>query len=156
VKITARTQGFSELNALFKQLPPKIADQVLQAGVNAGARELAKAAKKAAPDYKGKLSGGPKGTAATHAKYGELKRAIKAKGLRKKFENKRAAVVSRGGAFWGDFLNRGTRYIPATRWYDDVLNQATASALETMKRYMVAKITQVSLKAIQAAGANKR
>lgn len=150
--VDIKTQGFNELMSMFSQLPESVASQVLATGVNAGARVIAKAAKRAAPDYTGHLS--PKATAA-HQKYGKLKTAIKAKGLRRKYSNVRAAVVTRGGAFWGDFHNRGSRYQPASHWYDTALSSVIGLAQETQKRYMVAKIIQVSLKAIQRAGANK-
>lgn len=156
MNLTVKTQGFHELRELFRQLPPQVADKVLATGVLAGARVIAKAAKKAAPRFEGKLSGGPKGTAAKHAKYGNLRSNIKAKGLRKVAENKRSAIVIRGRAFWGEFINRGTRYIAATRWYDKALDAIMDSALETQRRYMVAKITQLALKVIQQTGANRR
>lgn len=151
VKIT--TQGFNELESLFKNLPDKVADQVLATGAMAGARTLAAAARKDAPRRKTKLS--PSAEAA-HAKYGDLNKAIKAKLLRKRIKNVRSAVVTRGGAFWGDLVNRGTRYIAATRWYDATLAQGAPTALDTMRRYMVAKVTQVSLRAIEQYGANKK
>lgn len=147
------TQGFNELQALFANLPQKVADQVLATGVLAGARDLAAAAKKDAPRRKTKLS---PSAAAAHAKYGDLNKAIKARLLRKRIKNVRSAVVTRGGAFWGDLVNRGTRYIAATRWYDATLSQGAPKAMETMRRYMVAKVTQVSLQAIQQYGANKK
>lgn len=151
VKIT--TQGFNELEALFRNLPDRVADQVLATGALAGARTLAASAKKDAPRRKTKLS--PTAEAA-HAKFGDLNKAIKAKLLRKRIKNVRSAIVTRGGAYWGDFVNRGTRYIAANRWYDATLAQGVPTALETMKRYMVAKVTQVSLRAIEQYGANKK
>lgn len=151
--VSVQTQGFSELKNLFQNLPAKVEDQVLSTGVIAGARFLAGAARKAAPRNTKPLSPTAK---AAHEKYGTLRSAVKAKLLKKKVKNVRAAIVNRGGAFWGDFVNRGTRYIPASYWYDAALAQAIPTAMEQMRRYMVAKVTQVSLKAIQQYGANKR
>lgn len=149
IKVSVASSGFAELQNLFQQLPPAIANQVLAAGVIAGAREIAKAAKQAAPRGGAKQSSGSQ-------KFGHLRDNITARALKAKFPNKRSAIVTRGGAFWGDLLNRGTRYIPATHWYDNAFKSVVDSALKTQKAYMVAKIIQVSNKAINAAGAQPK
>lgn len=147
--INVTSQGFPELAALFNNLPAQVETQVLGAGVTAGARVIAKAAKKAAPRGSGRQSPASK-------KFGTLDSNITSRLLNKRVQNVRAAIVTRGGSFWGDLLNRGTRYIPATRWYDAVLAQSLPTALSTMRDYFVAKTTQVSLKAIEQYGANKK
>jgi len=147
--IQVRTEGFKELKQVFKALPPEIANTVLGEGVMAGARHIAKVAKAQAPRHTGRQSQASK-------EYGTGKQNIKARKLKKRYRNKRAAVVTRGRAFWLDFLNRGTRYIPATRWYERAFESAIKEAMQIQKVYMVAKVTQLSLKAIQRYGANKK
>mgnify|MGYP006935476721 FL=1 len=149
MRVTVHTEGFKELQKVFKSLPPDVANTVLGEGVMAGARHIAKSAKAAAPRHQGQQSQASK-------QYGTGKQNIKARKLKKQYKNKRAAIVTRGRAFWLDLLNRGTRYIPATRWYERAFEASIAEAMKIQKAYMVAKVTQLSLKAIQRYGANKK
>lgn len=107
------------------------------------------AALAAAPRHTGRQSTDSK-------EYGTLVSNIKIKLLRKRYKNKRSAILTRGGAFWGDILNRGSRYISATRWYETAFDSSIELALETQKQYMVAKIIQLSNSAIARYGANKK
>lgn len=144
MKVRIEKQGFEELGELFKQLPPKITNRALAVGTLAGARVIAKAAKSNAPR--------DEAISKLNLKYGTLRQSIKAKGLRKKYENVRAAVVTRGGAFWGDIINRGSRYIPATRWFDRAYDSSSASAQSTITKYILAKIQQEANRLINRLG----
>jgi len=150
MEVTAQTTGFKELERAFKILPDRVANQVLSAGVLAGARVLERAAKASAP------RGGNERRSVNSFIYGRLQFNIKGRNLRKRRENSRAAIVTAGKSFWGKFLNRGTRYIPASRWYDMAIESHTAEALSVIKLQMVKKLKQVANKAIRDSGAAKR
>lgn len=150
MQVQLQTTGFSELRAAFKAMPEQIQNQVLASGVNAAAKVVARAAVAAAP------RGGVKNRSINSFLYGRLFANLKARALRKRKNSSRAAIVTRGRAYWGDFLNRGTRYVPATHWYDNALRASGPLALQTMKEQMVKKIRTVSERAIKQAGAGKR
>lgn len=150
MQVKIETQGFDELKAAFKLMPPQVQNQVLASGVLAGAKVIQRAAQAAAP------RGGVQNRSQSSFIYGRLFANLRARGLRKRKDTSRAAVVTRGRSFWGDFLNRGTRYIPATHWYDNVLKTQAPIALQTMKEQMVKRIKSISEKAIRQTGAGKK
>jgi len=144
------TTGLKELQEAFKIMSRDAGEVVLTSGVNAAAKVIKDAAVIAAP----------RGDSANRSKssmlYGRLYTNMRAKTLRKKHADSRAAVVTRGRAFWGDILNRGSRYIPATRWYDKALSASQSRAIDAMKSAMAKRIKTLSAAAIRKAGADKR
>jgi hypothetical protein len=150
MQVKMRTTGFSELKEAFKLMPEEVQNQVLAAGVIAGARVLETAGRAAAP------RGGVSDRSTQSFLYGRLFTNIKARALRKRRNSSRAAIVTRGKAYWGDLLNRGTRYIPATHWWDNMLSSTENLALETMKQRMVKKMKTVADGVIRKAGAAKK
>ena len=149
-EVNITTQGFKELQRAFKAMPPAFANTVLVSGVNAAAKMVRDAAKQAAPRYDG-----PYRSAASLA-YGRLSENIKFKTLRKRNNVSRAAVVTRGRAFWGEFINRGSRYIAATRWYDKALAGVQSEALATMRSQMVKKMNSLADNIIRKSGAGRK
>lgn len=150
MQVSVQTTGFKELQAAFKMMPPEIQNKVLASGVLAGAKVVARAGAAAAP------RGNTQKRSLNSFVYGRLFANIKARGLRKRKNDSRAAIVTKGKAYWGDFLNRGTRYIPASHWYDNTLRTVGPVALQTMKEYMVKRIKAISEKALRQTGASKR
>lgn len=148
--VSTNTVGFNELKAAFKAMPEQIQNQVLASGVLAGAKVVARQAVNDAP------RGNTQHRSQNSFIYGRLFANIKARALRKRKPSSRAAIVTRGRAYWGDLLNRGTRYVPATHWYDNSLKASAPVALQTMKEQMVKKIKSVSESAIKRAGAGKK
>lgn len=150
MKVAMQTYGFKELQAAFKSMPKEVASQVLVSGVRVAAKVIQDAAIQAAP------RGDNENRSKASFIYGRLFRNIKLKVLRKRKETSRAAVVTRGRAFWGDFHNRGTRYQPASRWYDVAFRGASDRAISAMKNQMVKKMNSVAKSAIKRAGAGKK
>lgn len=54
-------------------------------------------------------------------KYGKLRENIKKRKARNYSDKSKSAYISTGDAFWGFFLEFGTRYIPATGWFQKPL-----------------------------------
>lgn len=129
--------GFKEVSALMNELPDTLRNRVMQASATAGAREIAKAARKAAPvsDVQSPAS----------QKYGRLKRNIKVKRLRFVARDEKMARVDTGRAFWALFLEVGTRYIPAQPWFQPAFNQSAQAAIDRMREFMLAKIEKEAL-----------
>lgn len=148
--VEIRTEGFKELQAAFKAMPKEFANKVLATAVNTAAKHVAKGAAAAAP------RGGDANRSKSSIYYGRLYRNIKPKGLRKKYDGVRAAVVTRGDSFWGDFLNRGTRYIPATRWFDKIRDGLETEALSMMRATMIKKMNSLADSTIKKYGAGKK
>lgn len=145
-----QTTGLKELQEAFKIMSRDAGEMVLTSGVNAAAKVIKDAAVVAAP----------RGDSATRSRsslfYGRLYTNIRAKTLRKKHSDSRAAIITRGRAFWGDILNRGSRYVPATHWYDKALSASQSRALDAMKTAMAKRIKTLASASIRKAGADKR
>lgn len=140
--------GFKEVSMLMDELPDNLRNRVMQASATAGAREIAKAVRKAAPVSDGKQS-------PASQKYGKLKRNIKVKRLRFTARDEKMARVDTGRAFWGLFLELGTRYIPAQPWMQPAFEQSAQAAINRMREFMLSKIEKEALKLAQRLGATK-
>lgn len=121
--------GFKEAEAVLKRLPQRVENRVLQAATMAGARVIRKGVKADAPrGDKGKQSAASK-------KYKRLSQNIKAqplKSLRKK-KGIRGARITTGNAFWGMFLEFGTRHIAARPWFRPAVSRAQQAAVAKLK-----------------------
>lgn len=149
MQVKVQTQGFKELQRAFKAMPPEFANKVLATAVTSAAKRISEAARSAAPSSKGARS-------TASMAYGTLRGNIKHRILRKKNNVTRAAISTRGKAFWGEFLNRGTRYIPASRWWTNVRDSAERSALAEMQSFMVKKMNSLADNIIRRSGAGKK
>ena len=145
-----KVEGFKELQRAFRAMPQEFSEKVLVSGVNAAAKIIRDAARDAAPRNKGDHRSAP-----SYA-YGHLFENIKFKTLRKRNNISRAAVVGRGRAYWGEFLNRGTRYIAATHWYEHARDRSIDFALSTMKSQMVKKMNSLADNIIKKNGAGRK
>lgn len=150
MQVTFKTTGFKELSEAFRIMPPEVANRVLASAVLAGAKVIEGAAKAAAPR-------GGDGVERSNNSYiyGRLRYNLKARSLRKRRETSRAAIVTPGRAFWGDLLNRGTRYIPASNWYENALRRSEDIALKTVQDRMVTRIQAIANKVLRQTGAAK-
>ena len=125
-------KGFKELDDVLGTLPDKVGGRVLQRSVNSAVRKGRKEIKDAAP--RGKAP------SAASKKYGPLHKNIKVGKARASKRSAKAAYVSTGNAFWGYFLEFGTRSIPAKPWF--------VPAFERMRRAMLEKLRENLKKAI--------
>lgn len=121
-------RGFKEAEKLLQQLPRNVENRVLQAATMAGAREIRKQVKADAPRSKGKRS-------PASQTYDRLFKNIKVARLKKYAKKKgiRGARVYTGNAFWGMFLEFGTRFIPARPWFRPAVAKAQDAATEKLK-----------------------
>jgi len=120
--------GFNEVAKILKELPRAAESRVLQASTQAGARALAKEVKANAPRHTGKRSQASK-------QYGTLFRNIKVQPLRwaRRRRNIRGSRVYTGNAFWGVFLELGTRFITAKPWFRPAISTGSDAALNAIK-----------------------
>ena len=114
----SRVTGFKEMEKVLKELPPTLARKQLRQAVRAGATAVRRNVKSAAPT----------GAGTEHPTYGRLKDNIRITLNRRS----RAPVhywVHTDRAFWGMFIEFGTRYIAAKPWFRPAFEQAQAAAI---------------------------
>lgn len=150
MQVKIETYGVKELKRAFEIMSKDAGDAVLTSGVNAAAKVVRDAAIAAAP------RGDNANRSVKSIYYGRLYTNIRSKTLKKRRPDSRAAIVTRGRAFWGDLLNRGTRYIPASRWYDKAFAASQSRATQAMIQAMSKRIKTLSNAAIRKAGAGKK
>ena len=119
--------GFAEAEKLLKQLPQNVENRVLQAATTAGARQMQKAVKANAPIGTAEQSPSSK-------QYKRLSQNIKVQTLKSaRQKGRRGARVFTGNAFWGMFLEFGTRFISARPWFRPAIVQSQGSAVAKLK-----------------------
>jgi len=126
------TSGFREAEAILRRMGPRVEHRVLQNATMAGARVMGKNVKADAPrSAKGKRS-------KASETYKRLFQNIKVKPLRylRKRKGVRGARVSTGNAFWGMFLEFGTRFISARPWFRPAISKSVDSAVNKMKEIL--------------------
>lgn len=125
-------EGFKELERALNRLPDKVKGRVMQRSVTGAIRLGRKEIKASAPR-------GEKRSAASEA-YGQLYKNIKVGRARTREPNTKSAYVSTGKAFWGFFLEYGTRYIPANPWFSRAFERSTSAMLSELKKRVGAGI----------------
>ncbi len=115
--VGASFRGFEQLGALLKELPEATEKQILQKATLKAMRAGATRVRTAAPkDLEGQ--------SAPSRKYGRLSRNIRVMALRRVQKGRKAARIHTGRAFWGLFLEKGTRYIAANPWFGPAIESA--------------------------------
>lgn len=146
--MTTQLQGVEELKRVFKLLPERCRKNVLRAGVRAGAVVVQKAVLARAPVNPDK---------ATRQKYGHLRDNIKIKMVRGNTADIVRYVVTTGRAFWGNFLEFGTRWIRARPFMRPALDESAGPALQAMVKVISVTIEkEAAILAGPAAKARKR
>ena len=111
----------------MKQLPQNVENRVLQAATTAGAREMRKAVKAAAPI-------GTEEQSPSSKRYKRLSQNIKVQALKSaRQKGRRGARVFTGNAFWGRFLEFGTRHQAARPWFRTAVSSAQGAAADKLK-----------------------
>ena len=119
--------GFKELDRLLQQLPHKVENRVLQAATQAGARVIGKEVRANAPVGSGKRS-------PASSEYGRLSKNIKVQALKSvRAKGRRGSRIFTGKAFWGMFLEFGTRHIAARPWFRPAIDRAVPSAIKKLQ-----------------------
>lgn len=132
----SRVVGLDEARRALKQLPDKVQRRVLRGATAAGARAMAKAVKDAAPVETGEQSNASK-------QYGRLKDNVRVIRLRRGYPDTTAAYrVDTGKAFWGMFLEFGTRLISARPWFRPAVDASGDKALNTIKERLASGVAR--------------
>lgn len=132
--------GFREAEKVLRELGPKIEERVLQNATLAGGRVMARAVKEDAPKGTGEQSPSSK-------KYGRLSKNIKTAVLRiAKVKGQRGARISTGNAFWGLFLEFGTRFINARPWFRPAIDRSTNQAIVKLREILGRGIEREAVK----------
>lgn len=127
MKLKHRLSGFEEADKVFKQLPLVVSDRVLRDATLSGARVWRQAIKANAPTHTGEQSPMSK-------QYGTIRRNLRAFSLRRLKRAQKGARVDTGDAFWGWFLERGTRHIAAKPWFLPAAKAALDAVLNKMSQ----------------------
>lgn len=127
-----KLQGFKELDDALAKLPNRVAGKTLQRSVNAAMREGKKAVKKAAPIAEQRSP--------QSLKYGRLSENIKSGRARANKKSEKVAYVSTGDAFWGWFLERGTRFMAANPWFMPAFESVQSKILDVLKEKLAMNI----------------
>jgi len=114
----SRITGAKEMEQVLKRLPDQLAKKHLRAAVRAGAVVVSKEAKASAP--RGQEPAG---------EYGRLHENISIK-LNRKSRLSVHFMVHNGAAFWGLFLEFGTRLMAAIPWFRPAFERSAPAALD--------------------------
>jgi HK97 gp10 family phage protein len=125
--MSLEVQGFTELEAMLKSLPQDMENRVLQSATTASMRAIVA---DVAADAPTSLDQSP-----ASRKYGKLRDNIlkSVRSKRRKTAGSRGAVISTRNAFWGRFIEYGTRYMEAKPFFSESFKRHTPKALEVLK-----------------------
>jgi HK97 gp10 family phage protein len=126
MKFEGKLQGFEQLSRVLEDLPVNVEKRVLQNATTSAIREAAKEIRKSAPSSEQNQQ------SEASKEYGKLKRNIKVMRLRRNEKGARSARVHTGRAFWGYFLEMGTRYIPARPWFAPAFERSQENILKKL------------------------
>ena len=134
--------GFLEADKVLRQLPNVIANRILQNATLAAARVVRKNIKADAP----RSAAGDRSPSSE--RYGKLWKNIKVERLRslKNKKNKKGASVNTGDAFWGRFLEFGTRRMAARPWFRSGFARSVDAANAKLKEFLVRGIERETIK----------
>lgn len=121
--------GFNELSSLFKELPKRVNNKILQKATREGMKEALPTVKQAAP----RNSGNKKSKASQD--YGPLNKQVKVRRIRME-GNRRGTKISTGTAFYGYILDKGSRYVPAKPWFDQAFESKETAVIAKFKSVM--------------------
>lgn len=139
--VTYELKGFKEVSALLEDLPDQMQNTVLKEATKKVAKELLPSIRDAAPVHEGKQS-------KASARYGTLRQNLRVEFLRwtrNKNGIKGWRVVT-GDAFWGNFLEFGTRFIPSSRsqtpwnglgWFKKGVDENSERSISNLQIYLL-------------------
>jgi len=148
--------GLKELQAALKELPDRIAKNVLRGAVNAGASIIKKDAVARAPVFTGPVSAG-------HPPPGTLKRAIVQKQIKelssqtkqtfyvtvrrgKQYRNQGKKGNLSQDAWYAKFVEFGTSKMPARPFLRPAFEAKKNEAIEAIKAYLTKRIEEEAAK----------
>lgn len=134
VRVDIELDGFKELDRALGKLPYEVGTKVLQNAVTSAILPARKAIYNAAPIGQDDNRNPESKSGKIKLKYGKLRENIKKRKSRTYSDKSKSAYISTGDAFWGFFLEFGTRYIPATRWFSKAFESAQNEMLAKLKK----------------------
>lgn len=144
-------RGASEMEALLRQLPAALAKQVLTAALRDAAKPILEEARALAPvgtESKGRvrLRTSKRGTVSI-SNYGKLKPSLRIAALPERLTPHSATVVvTVGKAFWGMFVEFGTRFMPARPFLRPAFEAKKVEALNRLGKALGARIEKAAKK----------
>lgn len=129
MEFSFKVTGLTETVRALEQLGPEIATKAGRQAALAGARVIAAEAKRRAPvgeTFRIRLSSGRKPKFVGH-----LKDEVKAASRRPE-TGKVTATIGVGRAYWGMFLEFGTRFMRARPWLRPAAESASQAAIDRM------------------------
>ncbi len=127
--------GAKELERVLRELDPRLAERELPSAARAGANVWRKALVAAAP-----RGAGP---SAASKKFGPLHKNIKTVRLKKTNRSVEMAVHT-GKAFWGSFLEFGTRNIAPRPWMSPVVESKVGAVLARTGRTLERRLQKTA------------
>lgn len=131
----SQVQGFAEFERLLKALPKRLAERELVNGVRAGARVIVKEAKARAP-----RGGVP---SEMSQKFGPLHAKIRARRVKKSKLSVEFAIDA-GSAFYGAFLEFGTKNIAPRPWLTPAFDVSKDAAVRKLGERLGRGISKVA------------
>lgn len=136
--------GFAELERTLRKLGPEVGTKAGQKAVMKGARHTAKKIRAAAPVGDADTSRTFSTASGTQkVDYGHLNRNIRVQRKRKKGPNTVGGIIGTGNAFWGNFLEFGTRKMAASPWFAPAFKAAGPEALEIIKSELRSALSSI-------------
>jgi len=126
IKIDIETQGFKEIDKALQKLPLNVEKRVLNKSLLGAMRVGAKLIKQAAPVHSGKQSAASK-------QFRKGKVNIKAKRMKSRKRQVKAAQINTGNAFWLMIYELGSRFQPARPFFLPAFTAATGLILKDFR-----------------------
>lgn len=141
--------GFKELNDVLKQLPKELAQQAVRGALRKAAVPILEEARRLAPfghEAKGRVRvRRTKGGKVRIANYGKLRGELKIISLPNKNAQAGTSVaISVGKAYWGMFLEFGTRHMSKRPFLRPALEMKAEQALAVLRNELAANIVKIA------------
>ncbi len=130
--VTAKLEGFKELERVLKRLPKRLAERELTSAARAGANVIRKAVRARAP--KGGELIGQRIT---------LKKSIRVTRIKKTGHSVEMAIHT-GGAFWGMFLERGTAKMGARPFMGPAFDASSGPAVARLGKVLAKRVEKTA------------
>ena len=108
--IKIKVEGLKELGNMLSNLPNRVENKVLQ-------RSTSKAMRLVLPEFKAAAPKGQEPRSKASEQYKPLEKNLRVATKRQRKKGQRGAVIDTKDAFWGYFLEFGTRFISARPWF---------------------------------------
>ena len=135
VTTRSQVQGFKELDQVLKAMPKRLAERELTAAVRAGANVIRKEARARAP--RGGVS------SEMSKKFGPLHKKIRVARV-KKTRHSVEFVINEGSAFYGAFLEFGTKDIAPRPWMAPAADVKGQAAVQKIGERLIKGVLKVT------------